>query len=287
VPVLAGAYQAPLFLLVAFVGLWAYWHVVRQHYGILSLYKRKNDDRAPIDHHVDRALLYTGLLAPFVAFVLRHPHARAGLGLAAAPPVLGTWDWGDLAVAGSALAVGLVVLVFAARQVQRCYHGEPINFLKVLFLLAVVPLHLLVCYHPATLTASLASFSAFVTIFHDLQYHAIVWHYQQRRFGRPGIDRRQYGLAALLSRNVFLYAACALGMGVAAWQAGCRLGVEPGCMPVVDAQRTLFGEVTLQTLFLSTALGLFMHHYFVDQFIWRPSRDAELRRDLNLARAEQ
>ncbi|NTV45811.1 MAG: hypothetical protein HGB11_04670 [Chlorobiales bacterium] len=37
-------YNRPFFLFLLFFNLWAYWHVVRQHFGILSLYKKKNND---------------------------------------------------------------------------------------------------------------------------------------------------------------------------------------------------------------------------------------------------
>ena len=34
--------------------LWAYYHLVKQHYGFMVLYKKKNDDLAPIDNALDR-----------------------------------------------------------------------------------------------------------------------------------------------------------------------------------------------------------------------------------------
>src|SRR5262249_33808002 len=157
-----------------FLSLWAYWHVVRQHYGIMALYKRKNHDHAPADWRIDRAVLYVGLLAPLVALALRHPKARTDLGLPAEP---GAWE--QAAIVLAAVLVGAVVVVFLGRQFQLWRRREPINLPKVLFVAAVVPLHVLVCYHPATLTTTLLSFAAFVTIFHDLQYHAIVWHTQK------------------------------------------------------------------------------------------------------------
>ena len=58
-------YRTPFLILVAFVSLWAYWHVVRQHYGIMSLYKRKNNDHQKFDRLIDQAVLYVGLVAPF------------------------------------------------------------------------------------------------------------------------------------------------------------------------------------------------------------------------------
>src|SRR5687767_2253138 len=36
----------PYFLFLAFASLWAYWHVVRQHYGFLVLYQKKNGEPA-------------------------------------------------------------------------------------------------------------------------------------------------------------------------------------------------------------------------------------------------
>ena len=35
--------------------LWAYYHLVKQHYGFMVLYKKKNNDLAPIDNALDRA----------------------------------------------------------------------------------------------------------------------------------------------------------------------------------------------------------------------------------------
>lgn len=285
---LAGYHELPFAALFALFGLWAYWHVVRQHYGILALYKRKNNDVAPPDQWVDKTLLYVGLLAPFLAFLVRHPATRGGLdsiGLlphSAAGGGPGTWErW---VVAATATAVGLAALAFLVRQVWP-RRPAPVNLPKVLFLLAVVPLHALVCYHPATLTAPIVAFSAFVTVFHDIQYHAIVWHYQRGRCHRPGVDGRRFGPAYWVSRSFFLYMGCAILTGVVGWYLGCSLGAVMGCTPLVEMHPgavTLFGSVTLEALFVSLVLGVSMHHYFVDQYIWRPGRDAELRKHLAL-----
>lgn len=281
---LTSHYQLPYLLLFIFVSLWAYWHVVRQHYGIMALYKRKNHDVARVDFRIDQALLYVGLLAPLAALIVRHPQARVDLGLPYEPANPSGWE--HAVVMGSVVAVATAVLVFLLRQVQLWQRREPVNLPKALFLLTVVPLHVFVCYHPAVLTTSLLSFSAFVTIFHDLQYHAIVWHTQRNRFGRPGVDRQRYGLAAHVSRHFLIYMTCAVLMGVAGWWIGCNLGVQPGCIPMVPTGDVpLFGAFTLQHLFFVVAIGFIMHHYFVDQFIWRPSKDKQLRQDLAITEA--
>lgn len=278
-------HDLPFDLLFLFVSLWAYWHVVRQHYGIMALYKRKNTDFAPLDQWIDKSFLYVGLIAPFVAMVLRHPLARSEIYLPYGSPVPGNWDW--WIVQATIFAVFVTALVFVARQIYLWQTGLPLNVPKVLFLLAVVPLHIFVCYHPAVLTAPLSAFAAFVTIFHDIQYHAIVWHYQRNRIHRPGVDKTRFGWAATVSRNFFIFMACAVALGIGSWALGCLVQVEIGCMhwvpPVISSQAVpLFGRFTLQHVFFGIALGFIMHHYFVDQFIWRPSKDAQLRQDLKL-----
>jgi hypothetical protein len=251
----------------------------------MALYKRKNSDVAAVDQWVDKSLLYVGLLAPFIAFAVRHQSARATLFLDPNGPVPGAWDhW---LVSATVVAVGAAAVAFLARQAYLIRSAEPINVPKVLFLLAVVPLHVFVCYHPGVLKADFLAFAAFVTIFHDIQYHAIVWHYQRNRIHKPGVDKKRFGLAAYVSKNFFVFMSCAVALGIGAWLLGCFVQVEIGCMswvPVVinSSAVPLFGSFTMQHIFMGMALGFIMHHYFVDQFIWRPSKDAQLRKDLKL-----
>jgi len=274
---------AGLVALAAMVNLWAYWHVVRQHYGIMALYQRKNDDTDPADRRIDSLLLYIGLLAPFAAFLVRHPETRAVVGLAPMRD-LGALEppWVGAVVAASAIAVVVVTFVFGSRQLQRWRLGLPVNVPKILFLAAVVPLHLSIGYSEAVLTAPILGFAAFVTIFHDVQYHAIVWFYQRNRY-RSG-DASRFGPAAWVGRSFVTFMACALTSGVLMGFLSCSLGVQPGCTPLVDTSGIpLFGGVSFRDLFFGVFLGFLMHHYFLDQFIWRPSRDDRLRLDLDLA----
>jgi hypothetical protein len=276
-------HRLPFELFAVFAGLWAYWHMVRQHYGFLALYKRKNQDVAGVDRWLDRGLLYAALLCPFVAFVLRHPSTRYRLGMAEelAP---GGWESALVLLVQGALL--LLCVLFVARQARRWQRGEAVNGPKLLLFLAVVPLYSLVGFHPVTLAAEMLAFSAFVTVFHDVQYHAIVYNHQRNRCHRAGADPARFGLAALVTRSPFLYLGCAAAMGAGAWMLSCRLDLYAGCTPLLESGAVpLFGEVRLRDLFAGFALSFAMHHYFVDQFIWRPSKSAELRRDLRLEAA--
>jgi hypothetical protein len=273
-------YKSAIFALAAFVNLWAYWHVVRQHYGILALYQRKNRDLEPKDRRVDGALLYVGLLAPFAAFLVRHPETRQVVGLSAGTEM--KWEPGIMAA--SAAAVAIVAAGFLLRQLQRLRSGLPANVPKILFLLAVVPLHVTICFSQAVLTAPLLGFAAFVTIFHDVQYHALVWFYQRNRY--RGADPGRYGAAAWVGKSFLTFMLCAVAIGGATGFLACGLDIQPGCVPLIRTSHiTLFAEVTWRDAFFGVFLGFLMHHYFLDQFIWRPSRDFGLRRDLNLSAA--
>src|SRR5947207_1431933 len=88
-----------LFFFVA--ALWAYYHLVKQHYGFMVLYKKKNNDLAPIDNALDRLFLLFAFNYPFAAFIAHDPEA-----IARVPPML------RFAVNGTAslLLVGTIVL---------------------------------------------------------------------------------------------------------------------------------------------------------------------------------
>ena len=49
--------------------LWAYYHLVQQHYGFMVLYKRRRTTISPLDNALDRLLLLFAFNYPFVAFI--------------------------------------------------------------------------------------------------------------------------------------------------------------------------------------------------------------------------
>src|ERR1041385_3246995 len=92
--------------------LWAYYHLVKQHYGFMVLYKKKNNDLAPIDNALDRLLLLFAFNYPFVAFIANDPSAMARV-----PPVLR----GGVNLVALLLLIGTIVLGIGwlVRQIQR------------------------------------------------------------------------------------------------------------------------------------------------------------------------
>jgi hypothetical protein len=291
-------YKFPFLVFIIFFNLWAYWHVVRQHFGIMSLYKKKNGDYEPVDTRIDKAILYVGLLAPFVSFIFRHPEARKALGLSSAfPPYpavnsiskffsanfLAQLQWEHIIVFLSVAAFSTVSVAFIGRQLYRWRNGLPLNMPKIFFMIALIPLYAIINYSAAILTAPLLAFSAFVTIYHDVQYHAIVWFYSKNRYHKPGLEAKKYGLATKMTKNFATYMMCGIAMAAIFRLFGCSFQVHPGCgVLVITSDQLLFGSISSRELLYGLLLGIPMHHYFVDQYIWRPSKDATLQKDLKL-----
>ena len=276
-------YMLPFNVFILAVGIWAYWHVVRQHYGFMRLYQVKNGERSGAHVRQDGLLMHLGLMLPFIVFVLRHPESRRAFGLSAQFPAWPSWEY--YVFAAVAVVLSYLILSFVVREAAKARRGEPLNVPKLLLFTAVLPLHMVVCFSQSVLTAPLITFSAFVTIYHDIQYHVLVYCHQQNRFrGNPRAG--ESGIAAILSKNVFIFGASAVAFGLLVRGFGCSIQVYDGvhqCFtPTLIGKVHLFGNVYSDTLLGAFFLGFPCHHYFVDQFIWKPSRDKNLRRDLNL-----
>jgi hypothetical protein len=167
-------------LLALLVGVWAYYHVIRQHYGFLVLYKVKNRDLLRLDNALDRVFLGVMMVfPPFHRFFIHHPEE---LGIKLAFPEYEPLLWA---------LVGVTAVVWLARQVGRFRNDVP----KYLLFAAIIPLH--------WLTFAYMSWQAAVptvTIVHNLQYHALVWFH----------NRNRYGGASVLNRSLFAYMGTAL-----------------------------------------------------------------------------
>lgn len=241
--VLAGL-KGWLYLLV---GVWAYYHVIRQHYGFMVLYKVKNRDLAPIDNRLDRVFLGVMMIAPpFHRFFIHHP---GELGIPFALPSMELPLW---------LLVAAISVAYLARQGQRWRAGDRADLPKYLLFAAMIPLH--------WLTFAFLSWQAAVptvTIVHNLQYHAIVWFHNRNRYREPG-SRRQHGrIPAAVSRSLLSYAAVGLLFSALYRIPGFELG------KVSDYAFGLF-------------CGFGLTHYYLDSRIWRIRHDPGLRTALQM-----
>jgi len=283
--------------------LWAYYHLVKQHYGFMVLYKKKNNDLALIDNVLDRWLLMFAFNYPFVAFIANDPAAMARV-----PSILR----GGAGVVATLLLIGTIVLAIGwiARQVQRIVLRGPLNVPKYLLLAAAIPLHWIALLTP--MPAKPIALVAILTIYHNLQYQRLIWFHNRKYAESAGVSsasakrslaeaektaeperhslsanrgdkaanndvRKQYGPAAFISRRLVYY----LGFGI-------LFGI------IYQGPRQYFGYLNLHTgdspaalttpiqLGIAFLWGYAFIHYYLDSKIWRVRRDPAVGKALQM-----
>jgi hypothetical protein len=224
--------------------LWAYWHLVRQHYGFLVLYRRRVGENDPRGARLDSAVLWLGTLYPFLRFTLTDAFSHSGLpqllpeeSLPMLRPML------DI---GTAVAfIGLLAVMVSGRF--EPFRPEP----KHLLLVVVISFHLVVF----ALLDNLLTITATLTIFHNLQYHRIVWQYERGHGRTP-------------SGGLIVYLSLGLLLGLV-WYGPRVMGVA------------LTSSDLLRNALLGLGWGVAFHHYLVDGRIWRVRRSREVAQALD------
>ncbi len=262
--------------------LWAYYHLVKQHYGFMVLYKKKNNDLAPADNALDRWLLMFAFNYPFVAFIANDPSAMARV-----PPILrSSVDSVAMLLLAGTVALGIVWL---GRQIQRALLRQTLDVPKYLLLAASIPMHWIVLLTP--MPNKPIAIVAILTIYHNLQYHRLIWFHNQKysyrtptRRGSERVDdpialRKQYGPAELISRRLLYYIAFGILFGI-----------------IYQGPRQLLGYLGLRashgvpTAELSVPIqlgvaflwGYAFIHYYLDSKIWRVRREPSVGKAVNM-----
>jgi hypothetical protein len=242
--------------------LWAYYHLVKQHYGFMVLYKKKNNDLLGVDNFLDRTFLLLAFSYPFVAFVARDPGAmkRVPSSLQAGVNGLET----ILLVATIALAAAWLF-----RQIQRAVQGLALNVPKYLLLAAAIPMHWVVLLTPMPNKA--IAIVAILTVYHNLQYHRLIWFHNQKY--KSGDDaRKRYGAAELISRRLAYYIAFGILFGL--WYQLPRQFAGRSADPA-----NLSTPLQMMAAFF---WGYAFIHYYLDSKIWRVRRDPSVGQALKL-----
>ncbi len=262
--------------------LWAYYHLVKQHYGFMVLYKKKNNDLQPVDNALDRLLLMFAFNYPFIAFIANDPNAMARV-----PPVLrsGVNSVAMLLLAGT-IALGIVWL---ARQIQRAVLRQTLDVPKYLLLAAAIPMHWIVLLTP--MPNKPIAIVAILTIYHNLQYHRLIWFHNQKYVGYAGVPpapakrslavelRQKYGPAAFISRRLLYYIAFGILFGII-YQGPRQVLGYLGLKASHGAPTTeLALPIQLGIAFL---WGYAFIHYYLDSKIWRVRRDPSVGKALNM-----
>jgi hypothetical protein len=264
--------MTPIYLFLFAAQFWSYHHIVRQHYGFASIYDRKAHADRPA-HLATKWTLYLGLWTPYLYFLLTHPLNRRLLSDSPGGADIKAFDFGLMdSVLGygapafsAALLLGLIAYHGRRRGgSQQRFELSPAHvFTAACVLLYSVIFYVIAPLEPLlpgarTPVQSFMLMQVMITLFHNIQYHAVVWHYNRNRPRRARLNRNfvTYALAGLIFSLIYI---------AAAWH---------------TTEYPSWGGGVPENLLVPTAFclwwGLSLHHYYLDQKIWRVSKTRDL-----------
>jgi hypothetical protein len=261
--------------------LWAFQHVVKQHFGFVALYRSKHEQFDKEGFTFLKWYLIVSHWAPVALVLLSTVSWFQQIPLAM---VLAERAGEQRAVEVTGLLGDVFLACFWAAQAalavwlgRELWKGRGLNLPVLLILLASVPLNYFVA--KACLAASLAgppgnleayAFVPLVTSYHNVQYHALIWHYNRHKYGGRS---KEHGLASWANRSLPVYLACGLAYTLV------TIGIEYYPSSIYDvsgaARGTYGGEILAAGIW-----GFSFLHYYLDGHIWHVRSDANLRRVL-------
>jgi hypothetical protein len=247
-PVMVAVGAGGLFYILAIS--WLHFHIAKQHFGFVMLYKHKARERDPIDFRLDRGFLLTSLMLPFGRFVMKT--IFASLYVLQPVQILDT-------VLLSAYA--LLALAFVFRQFQKWRAGSPLNTPKLMLLAAVVPLQWLAFeYAASTGPDGVMRAGIILGLFHSFQYHRLMWFHNRNHYSEPQ-HAEDSGVAGTLARRFVYYFAAAVLLNF-------LLQLVPSLRPSAYVNAAVW--------------GIPFTHYILDSKIWRVRGNRELAAALRL-----
>jgi hypothetical protein len=284
-----GQLGAGALLFFVFFRLWAYYHVVRQHWGFFALYKRKAGEQDARTFREDYWFFNLSLYLPLVLFMTSSYYAETpgfpNLGLR--EPVVGGWSIGHVVYPAGIAAYALVIGAYATRQWRAWRAGETLNGSKLTYMALLLPLHLVAFSHPL-----LAAFVVpLVTVGHNIQYHCIVYTYARRKYGvstDPGQRVARWAFA-----NVGTYAAvgllftflCYRGPWIGWLERSSGVSLDRAVLNSLAMMAGIQDPSALglgEQLFAACIVGFALQHYYLDARIWRVSRDRDVQHHLRV-----
>lgn len=255
-------------------------HINQQHWGFVSLYKRKHGETDPRERRIDHVYFLTALWTPYVAMI--------------------TAPWSDPQQAGTGISLAstfvfntchvvflAATFAYVAHQIQLWRRGEVLNGSKLLYIATVAPLY----YLTFALDPRLAAFWVFITgTGHCAQYHGVVWAYGEKRYASSDASKRS--LPQLIFGNVWLYVVLGIVFALVTLQGPGAYRVETmvGSWLETSVFASVFsfldpakGNWLGVQLVAAVVSGVRLHHFYVDSKIWRVSKSKALAKDLNVA----
>ncbi len=271
-----------------FLTFYALFHINRQHWGFVALYRRKNGEAADsIERNIDSWFFQLAIWLP-VAAMLSAPwyvdlDGKPYLFLQTA---VGSTTLSSLVHRSIHILFLSICAAYAFFQARQWRRGVERNGPKLVYIVTVISLYYFTfSFHPAVATL----WVPLIGVGHCAQYHRVVWAYGRSRYaGKSASDRRA---PSSIFENAWLYAALGVLFGAVTLQG-------PGAGPIGRAvARALDAGIFRHAfIFLGAGAGFALgvrvfgafisgvrlHHFYVDSKIWRVSKSAALARNLDV-----
>jgi len=270
------------------MGFYALFHINKQHWGFVALYKRKNADFGDErENRVDRLFFYVAIWLPYAAMVSAPWYVDYdGQALAVQRMSVFGWSAGLVLHRFCHVAFFAACVGYAAFQLRALRRGQQRNGPKLAYLATIIPLYYLAfAIHPVVA----AFWVPIIGIGHCAQYHRVVWGYGRSQYaGKAGAERR---LPSAFFESLWLYAVLGVLYGVLTlqgpgattvkgWMANALdLGFLRHAFPFLDHPSSVALGFELAAAFVG---GVRLHHFYVDSKIWRVSQSRQLAKNLNM-----
>jgi hypothetical protein len=219
---------------------WASWHFVAQSWGILKIYQRKHGAVGSVEGYLEKALVFLPALWCVLHRLYTGPWELFGVEVLHVRPRA-------FVVNG----VGALIVVLAAAYVARILAGHRVHPIRAAYL-GFNAVGFVVPY--LVIKDGTSAFAA-AALWHAVQYVAIVWLYNRRRYlGRIDPDARAISWASQPGRSVAYVALIAV----------CAAGVYSVAFVTARVFHRSFPELAM-TLWTALTFG----HYYLDGVIWK------------------
>jgi hypothetical protein len=262
--------------------VWSLYHNARQHFGFFKIYSKKSAQSDPNSVGSSR-WLYAGIVAPQFYFLMFHK-GPAALGFFPSRASLGA---GAGVIEAACWLISGMVGVYLIRQAIGSIKkglGMPLVYSLVCWVFYSTMFYFVAPREPFYSMAQngaqgLMLLAVMNSLFHNIQYHAIVWAYARKRYGEAreqSADLSVLGIASRVNGTLgsYLLVSVLMGFGFAWIVSGL------GDWPTVTGH---FTPTPMSPLSYILFFGIIGHHFFLDQKIWRPSRQSELRSYLGVS----
>ena len=270
------------------LGFYALFHINRQHWGFVALYKRRNADLGhAAENRVDSLFFQIAIWLPYLAMLTAPWFQVVEIpAISALRGAVGSTNLFPALHVGCHAAFLAMCVAYALFQVRQWRKGIERNGPKLVYMATILSLY----YVTFALHPRIATFWILITgTDHCAQYHAVVWAYGKKKY--LAAEQKLRGLPSVIFGNLWLYAALGLAFGLLTMQ-----GPGAGIFKRAVAHTLESGMFSWAFTFLDPNAGrdlglkvaaaivssVRVHHFYVDSKIWRVGKSPALAKNLNV-----